>query len=184
MTDCTCRGFNRRPEECPNCGAPSEPLSDHTAALIDSAYYEGAKLALIKADESIQAAREWLAGGCNGRRQAALAILRHAPPPPDVQAWIPVSERLPKSSFPVLAFVTNSHGKTRRLRAHWIAKHTEEMWDGDDMDGDYSEEKDTTYTPEGWYETNDYEDTHWFIHDPVTHWMPLPAPPSTKGAES
>lgn len=58
-----------------------EPLTDHMAALIDSAYYEGAKLALIKADESIQVAREWLAGGCNGRRQAALAILRHAPPP-------------------------------------------------------------------------------------------------------
>lgn len=65
--------------------ASHEPLTDHMAALIDSAYYEGAKLALIKADESIQVAREWLAGGCNGRRQAALAILRHAPPPPDVQ---------------------------------------------------------------------------------------------------
>ena len=61
--------------------ASHEPLTDHMAALIDSAYYEGAKLALIKADESIQVAREWLAGGCNGRRQAALAILRHAPPP-------------------------------------------------------------------------------------------------------
>lgn len=61
--------------------AAHEPLTDHMAALIDSAYYEGAKLALIKADESIQVAREWLAGGCNGRRQAALAILRHAPPP-------------------------------------------------------------------------------------------------------
>lgn len=64
---------------------PNEPLTDHMAALIDSAYYEGAKLALIKADESIQVAREWLAGGCNGRRQAALAILRHAPPPNPVQ---------------------------------------------------------------------------------------------------
>lgn len=105
-----------------------------------------------------------------------------APPPPDVQAWVPVSERLPESSLPVLAFVTNSNGKTRRLRAHWIAKHTDEMWDGD-MDGDYSEETDTTYTPEGWYETNEYEDTHWRIHDPVTHWMPLPSPPQTKGAE-
>ena len=69
---------------------PNEPLTDHMAALIDSAYYEGAKLALIKADESIQVAREWLAGGCNGRRQAALAILRHAPPPPDVQGWKPI----------------------------------------------------------------------------------------------
>ena len=65
--------------------ASHEPLTDHMAALIDSAYYEGAKLALIKADESIQVAREWLAGGCNGRRQAALAILRHAPPPNPVQ---------------------------------------------------------------------------------------------------
>lgn len=91
--------------------------------------------------------------------------------------WIPVSERLPESGVPVLAHITNSHGKTRRLRAQWIAKHTDELWDGDDMAGDYSEETDTTYTPEGWYETNEYEETHFHINDPVSHWMPLPPGP-------
>jgi hypothetical protein len=30
----------------------------------------------------------------------------------------------------------------------------------------------------GWYETNEYEETHWAVSDPVTHWMKLPDPPA------
>ena len=33
------------------------------------------------------------------------------------------------------------------------------------------------YWPQGWYEWNDQDDTHWMIVDQVTHWMPLPSGP-------
>ena len=33
------------------------------------------------------------------------------------------------------------------------------------------------YWPEGWYESNEHEETSWCVDETVTHWMPLPAPP-------
>jgi hypothetical protein len=44
-------------------------------------------------------------------------------------------------------------------------------------DPDYDEATDTTYWPEGWYECNENEETHWQVHEEVTHWMPLPEVP-------
>lgn len=101
--------------------------------------------------------------------------------PPAVSPWIKVTHRLPESGVPVLAFVTNELGRTRRIRAQWCAKFTEES-DGDDAE--YCEEKDTYYSPEGWYESNEYDEVNWFVHDPVSHWMPLPeGPTATKEGE-
>jgi hypothetical protein len=48
----------------------------------------------------------------------------------------------------------------------------------DDEDGEYDEERDAYFVKPGWYETNEYEEVHWAVHDPVTHWMPLPEPPT------
>jgi hypothetical protein len=39
--------------------------------------------------------------------------------------------------------------------------------------GDYDEEKDEYYTPEGWYEWQSTPDIHWKLDCKVTHWMPL-----------
>ncbi len=115
-------------------------------------------------------------------RCADARIAKSITKPPPVSPWIKVTHRLPESGVPVLAFVTNESGKTRRIRAQWCAKFTEES-DGDDAE--YCEEKDTYYSPEGWYESNEYDEVNWFVHDPVSHWMPLPeGPTATKGGDA
>ena len=86
------------------------------------------------------------------------------------QRWIPVSESLPAVGRPVLVFVVGSgdmldKGNTRRLRAAYYPD-----------DGDICTE-DGEPCEAGWYENNWYEETHWQIHDNVTHWQPLPAGP-------
>lgn len=89
-------------------------------------------------------------------------------------------ETYPKPGVPVIVFVTKVYGdKTRKLRAQYAARHTLELGDDQEPWGDdcYDEETDTYYCPEGWYETNEFEETNWHIDGEVTHWMPLPAPP-------
>ena len=63
------------------------------------------------------------------------------------------------------------------IRAFYAAPHTEEGSSDDDF-SEYDEEKDEYYLPTGWYEANEYEECHWFVHDVVTGWMPLPEPPA------
>ena len=96
-------------------------------------------------------------------------------------AWTPVSVAMPKSGVTVLACYKNSHDKVRRIRAHWTAAKTEEAsaeceW------GEYDEDADTYWTPEGWYECIDNWDdyTSVFVHEgEITHWMPMPTDPYT-----
>lgn len=92
--------------------------------------------------------------------------------------WIPITDSFPESGKPVLV----ACGK-KVLRAAHAEKFTlsEEDWGwwNDEEGADYNEANDTTYWPEGWYEWNEYEETHWSIADhPVTHWMPLPKTPN------
>lgn len=92
--------------------------------------------------------------------------------------WIKCSDQMPKPGTPVLAFVrAEARPKwTRRIRAMYAAPKTLEAADGDD--GEYDEERDAYFCKEGWYETNEYEEVHWVVHDRVTHWMPMPEPPT------
>lgn len=90
--------------------------------------------------------------------------------------WIKVEDRLPEAEVPVLVFVHLPTGKTRRLRAEYAPRFTVEA-SYEDEAVDYDEENDAYWLPEGWYESNEYEETHWAITDPITHWMPLPEPP-------
>lgn len=95
----------------------------------------------------------------------------------EAQRWIPCVERMPESGHAVLAFFKNHYGKGRRVRAMWVKKFTmDDNYEGDD--GDYSEERDRYYWPEGWYEFNDSDETNWRLSDIVTHWMPLPPAPA------
>lgn len=107
---------------------------------------------------------------------AALAQPVSAKPLPQ---WIPVSERFPGHP-PVLAgFFDKYSGKFKAIKAAWVAKHTEEIGASDFQgDEDYDAETDTSYWPEGWYEWNEFEETHWLVGQPITHWMPLPEAPS------
>ena len=97
----------------------------------------------------------------------------------DVEAWIRTQERLPASGALVLAYYLNSANRGRTVRAHYAAPKSEEApWENDF--GEYDEATDTYWCPEGWYETNENEETHWMIVETVTHWMPLPNPPESK----
>jgi Protein of unknown function (DUF551) len=97
--------------------------------------------------------------------------------------WIPVSERLPASGVTVLACYDNRSGRLRRIRASWVAAKSCESSPESEI-GEYDEETDCYYDPEGWYEKID----NWgdftavaVCEGEVTHWMPLPAPPQEAG---
>jgi hypothetical protein len=96
-----------------------------------------------------------------------------------VRDWVPVAERLPKPGQYVLAVFRYSTGKQVVIRAmHAPPKTLSEEDYGEFLtDPDYDEATDTTYWPEGWYECNENEETHWQVHEEVTHWMPLPEVP-------
>ena len=94
--------------------------------------------------------------------------------------WIAVTDHLPGSGMPVLV----ACGK-KVLRAAHAAKFalSEDDWGywNDGEGADYNEADDTTYWPEGWYEWNEQEETHWAITDDlVTHWMRLPKAPNVE----
>ena len=96
-----------------------------------------------------------------------------------VQAgWISVKDKMPDSGLTVLACYKNSGQLIRRVRAMWVAAKSVESG-CDSYIGEYDEESDTYYDPEGWYEKIDNweEFTALMIDHPVTHWMPLPSAP-------
>ena len=82
------------------------------------------------------------------------------------QRWIPVSERLPEDVVEVLTYVVdkNNPGKPYRQIDY---RDEEEWWNINE----YYEAATTIAFPEGTT----------FSRPVVTHWMPLPAPPSTEG---
>jgi len=97
-----------------------------------------------------------------------------------VSKWIAVEDTKPKTETPVLAVVFVRE-RLDVIRAYYIPSRTVECG-GMDVDNndewfDYEDDTDMYWIPEGWYECNHYEDTHWFVQDEVTHWMPLPEPP-------
>lgn len=98
--------------------------------------------------------------------------------------WISVTERMPETWEPVLAYCkygTREGGYV--CCAFYVAPGTYEedsdfSWDYEVL-GDYNEEKDSYEIPAGWYERihnwDDYGSVG--IYSNVTHWMPLPEPP-------
>ena len=97
------------------------------------------------------------------------------------EGWIPVGERMPDALKPVMAsYTSNYDGKSRTIRARWVAKLTQESEDIDDFDAQYDEETDTYYDHEGWYELIDNWGEYSSVavtEGEVTHWQPLPAAP-------
>jgi len=93
--------------------------------------------------------------------------------------WVAVSERLPDPGTVALVSV-----RGRTLRAMWIPKHyaTEDSFGEFLGDSDWSDDGNESYWPEGWYEWNQYEDTHWQTEHAPSHWMPLPLPPAPQEA--
>ena len=87
-------------------------------------------------------------------------------------SWISVDARLPEPNTPVLLDI----GKKFTIRALWAEKHTVRV--GTDVDdcGEYDEETDEYYCPEGWYEWNEHEDVHWAVSETPRAWSELPQP--------
>ena len=79
-------------------------------------------------------------------------------------------------------------GKKFTIRALWAEKHTVRV--GTDVDdwGEYDEETDEYYCPEGWYEWNEHEEVHWAVSETPRAWselpQPLPAAPGPADGES
>jgi hypothetical protein len=94
---------------------------------------------------------------------------------------VPVSERLPEPGKKVLAHYLNALGKRRTVIAEWVpATWREDSPAGESDDGEYDEETDKFYWPEGWYEQIE----NWadfaaiaVCEGEVTHWQPLPPGP-------
>lgn len=112
------------------------------------------------------------AGGVNGPLYLA------APPTALAEGWTKLPGQLPEPGLPVLLDI----GKKYPIRAMWAAKHTVQAADDDTDWGEYVEEDDMYYAPEGWYEWNQCEDNHWRVTETPRAWMPLP-PASAEGVE-
>ena len=113
------------------------------------------------------------AGGVSGP-----LIGRAAPPTAQAEGWTKLPGQLPEPGMPVLLDI----GKKYPIRAMWAAKHTVQAADDDTDWGEYVEEDDMYYAPEGWYEWNQCEDNHWRVTETPRAWMPLP-PTSAEGVE-
>ena len=93
-----------------------------------------------------------------------------APPTAQAEGWTKLPGQLPAPGMPVLLDI----GKKYPIRAMWAAKHTVQAADDDTDWGEYVEEDDMYYAPEGWYEWNQCEDNHWRVTETPRAWMQLP----------
>lgn len=82
--------------------------------------------------------------------------------------WIDSRVKMPQSGVAVLGVVD---GKV--LRVQYVAKYEIDDVGNYNGDPDYCEANDTYYWPAGWYEWNEYEETHWAVDGYVTHWQLL-----------
>ena len=97
-------------------------------------------------------------------------ILYTHPPTAQAEGWTRLPGALPEPGTPVLLDI----GKKYPIRAMWAAKHTVQAADDDTDWGEYVEEDDMYYAPEGWYEWNQCEDNHWRVTETPRAWMQLP----------
>lgn len=99
-------------------------------------------------------------------------------------ARIAVDERLPEPGERVLAFfrypATGKWQVVRAMHAPHLTLNTEDWGDFEPDGGEHDEATDATYWPEGWYESNEFEETHWALEHEPSHWMPIPSPPAPK----
>lgn len=104
--------------------------------------------------------------------------------------WIPVTERLPKNEKDVLICAKRQlhfSGVKKTIFIVSMAFHTDGKmnteesaytWETEYMEAEYDEDADAYIIPEGWWETVNYGECFSAVHDFVTHWMPLPEPPT------
>lgn len=89
--------------------------------------------------------------------------------------WIDATTK-PEAGKPVLVAYTSDEGHKQWARACWVPQYTEEDTGNYLGDPSYNAENDTYYWPEGWYEWNQHEETHWKIDGEITHWALIELP--------
>ena len=89
------------------------------------------------------------------------------------QRWVAVTERLPRDEQEII-LCTNDKEVFRAVYVRKYQISEEEIRFDGYTDSD---EFGNRYWPEGWYEWNDCEETHWKLDNDITHWMPLPDVP-------
>lgn len=90
--------------------------------------------------------------------------------------WVKVTpDTLPVHGRKVIAVLTTSYGKRRRIMAQYADANTIENSEGGDEE----------YAPEGWYEMVESSDdpSCFSVDGEVTHWMPLPPLPTDATAD-
>jgi hypothetical protein len=120
-------------------------------------------------------------GGNTSAERSELATKEAAAQVPS--QWISVEDRLPESpeSHHCLATYRNRAGKLRIIRATYVRQFEVEAT-GDECDSEYNEADDREYLKAGWLERIDNWGEYSSVYvskGPVTHWMPIPAAPST-----
>ena len=99
------------------------------------------------------------------------------------QRWIPVEEEMPEQNKAVNVIVlSTTTGKQCRTIAYFIPEKTILAADFLEDDAEdlevYDENIDDYWVKEGWFEYQTEAETHWFISDKVTHWLPIPKLPT------
>ena len=95
--------------------------------------------------------------------------------------WIPIEEKKlnTQQRVYVVCEVTNTKGGITRFQTmaeyipYMTVKEEDYMQDDYHMEGDYNENEDEYYTPEGFYEWQSEPELYWRISSKITHWMPL-----------
>ena len=76
----------------------------------------------------------------------------------------------------------NENGRYARLRALYVGHKEKHMVLAEGCEGGwYDEDEDEYYVNEGWYEVNEFEETHWLVVGNVVAWQHLPAYPHWAG---
>ena len=93
--------------------------------------------------------------------------------------WISVTDRLPHPAMMVLVATIDHLGNGFVVMAEYSDGKSLLVADECCIEdwGTYDEKTDEWWCPVGWFESNQTDETHWQVNEPVTHWMPLPDPP-------
>lgn len=102
---------------------------------------------------------------------------------PKICEWVNTNDEMPKAGQIVFAYMENDvelGEKVFEFHDVIIAVYYPKFYmecDGTfDGDCDYDEAKDEYYWPEGWYEWNSVEDTHWMATKKAKLYMHIPVP--------
>ena len=137
---------------------------------------------------TIEQAREWLQRHAdNTPMSGAREVYKTIREALRWTRWVPVEERLPKPETEVM-IVCNRNGKRFIATAIYedgtlFEEDSDWCWNDIWEYGRYDEERDDYIIPEGWWESRCFTPDDVYncrVDCKVTHWMPLPEPPTAE----